>query len=136
MSEKKVRYFLHDDGQVVWSRCSDLSPYHTEVQVVPLDAIVIRRDELPEVWIDGSQRRVESENMSVHDSYSWREVRRTSLASLAISESLREHPTVDEEQVARISKLIVAAGHEDINYLDVAKIAYRLAERGFRVGDA
>ena len=148
----KTRYFQNAGDGDVWSEKGERArkfaarDHLTEVQVVPLDAIVIRRDELPKVTTGSGrlQSGVWAEGRGWDDAYI-ASAGRGALATraeaiarkyLAVAEHLRAHPPVDAEQVARISKLIVAADREDINYLDaddVAKIAYRLVERGVRV---
>jgi hypothetical protein len=51
-------YFRDDaDGYVYSHTSGDAHPAFAEVQVVPLDAIVIRREDLPEVvWVERLQR--------------------------------------------------------------------------------
>jgi hypothetical protein len=93
-----------------------------EVQVVPLDAIVIERADLPKVepessvaplrvplpdefWstdIDGPIRSVGPN--SPNGKPEWHRAR--GLAHLALAEYLREHPPVDEAQVAALATVL------------------------------
>lgn len=106
----------------------------TEVQVVPVDAIVIRRDELPEVTVVRG-RAVASTGSDVYSgsldanpgpSYQY------GLNVLAVAEYLREHPPVDEVQVKALADLLTEADSYD-RIEGSLGTARRLVERGVRV---
>jgi hypothetical protein len=140
MSERKPRYFQHEFGGVYYATLPDaVADYEndrtmTEVQVVPIDAIVIRREDVPMVRAG----RPGSNGVYVKDEASRSldddptDVRRLGIALLAIAEYLREHPPVDEGLVREIADLIDEDEHwgEDG---DTTTIARRLVERGVRV---
>ncbi|MDF2915948.1 MAG: hypothetical protein K0S70_165 [Microbacterium sp.] len=145
----KTRYYRLDDGSPqAGLLCSTAEkPFHqhdeqdfwTEVQVVPLDAIVIRRDELPEV--DATRgARVNSVGIGWALDYLTADreekARSYGLAYLALAEYLREHPPVDEAQVKALTDLI----DEDEEWGEdgsAETVARRLIATGrVRVGDA
>ena len=109
-------------------------PYSTEVQVAPLDAIVIRRDELPEVvaetWDDG---RVMLHAVTEPDLV-WRptqqqavQTRRYAYAELAVADAiarhLRGHPPVDERAVDELQDLLIEMGSGHARHIAHALIA-------------
>lgn len=119
MSE--YRYFLAADAAVTPTavKPSEVAeyrvahPYDAEVQVVPLDAIVIPRDELPEVEDANEYGEREARFtpfIGTHDGPNttpgWHHAR--ALAHLTLATHLREHPPVDEEQVKALSALVDA----------------------------
>ena len=142
MSEDKVRYFQGSrTGYVVRAGdeeaalAFDLNPAMAKVQVVPLDAIVIRRDELPEV--DATRgARVNSVGIGWALDYLTADreekARSYGLAYLALAEYLREHPPVDEAQVKALKDL----RDEWYKRNDSSDLLEFLASRGVRVGDA
>ncbi|BDZ40787.1 hypothetical protein GCM10025865_00860 [Paraoerskovia sediminicola] len=124
MSES--RYFQYENGCVVTPRSSDVADSHvsapgwTEVQVVPLDAIVIQRDELPEV-----KRR--STHVTTSTGCSWpisteaETVYGRALEHLAVAAYLSENPPVDEAQVKALNALIVNAVTLGLASVDAAR---------------
>ena|SRR5690606_26364480 len=144
MSENKRRYFLQ--GDYVYNPDNPVAIAHyaqagyTEVQVVPLDAIVIRRDELPEV-----EERDEPSGpylcaagvWAQDDGYETHMDR--AVAQVAIAVYRQEHPPVDEGQVDALRDILLSTRKPadgrpvEEQYRDVAR---RLVERGVRVGDA
>ena len=137
-----MKYFQQvEKGKVYRVAGTDLAalyeadPTYTEVQVVPIDAIVIRRDELPEVHPEGHG----SVTIGGHiygTAYGYREHRGAALRMLALIEYLREHPPVDEAQVDALRDILLStrkpadARPVEDQYKDVAR---RLVERGVRV---
>jgi hypothetical protein len=134
------RYFQMLDGSIVRVRNNSAhlpaflgSVTNTEVQVVPVDAIVIRRDELPEVTSVSQGGRVQFpdglQRVGVHDDH-----RRLALAFLAADEHFREHPPVDEDQVKALADIwldefaITEAGRDH-----AIRRARQLVKRGVRV---
>lgn len=142
MSENKVRYFQAEDHVVARARSSEsqsrlaADPYYTEVQVVPVDAIVIRREDVPKVHVVGGLVTAgEDEN---GDPYSCSAEANPNwpywygINALAVAEYLREHPPVDEEQVMALADALEAEWFpEDLDRATV--LARRLVERGVRV---
>ncbi len=92
-SGDKVYYDQVPEGDAVGYRNNAWT--EVDVQIVPDDAIVID-DPLPEVTRDGGIRR--AGKTSVHESYSWQQIRSDALNAFALSESLRLDPPVDPEQ--------------------------------------
>lgn len=151
-----TRYFLGRDGGMPTpvpddepgDRAETLanSAFYTEVQVVPLDAvvagpddIVIRRGELPEVRTgQGSSGVYYRANAGygsalnpsgvVKDILGLAEIRAREF--LALAEYLREHPPVDEEQVKALTAIV---GETHMSW-DSERMARFLVERGVRVG--
>lgn len=78
-----------------------------EFKVVPVDAIVIERSDLPPV---AAGRKVVSGpfDRSIHDSAE--SVRRQARHLLAIAEYLDAHPPVDEAQVEALAEDMIMAG--------------------------
>ncbi|MGB2557766.1 hypothetical protein [Cellulosimicrobium cellulans] len=147
MSEKKIRYFQAEDHVVARAMSSEsqsrlaADPYYTEVQVVPVDAIVIRREDVPKVHVVGGLVTAgEDEN---GDPYSCSAEANPNwpywygINALAVAEYLREHPPVDEEQVAAVRDALLSADSDDVNYIegdDAWKLARRMVEHfGVRV---
>lgn len=141
-----MRYFT-DATRLVWSAPTGadaafyLSPPFTEVQVVPLDAIVIRREDLPEVKTETRpDGRVMLHAVTEPDlTYGPTEkqadrARKYAYAELAVAEAieahLREHPPVDEERVKAVKDAMLAEGYGISN-----PTARRLVQRGVRVVD-
>lgn len=110
----------------------------TPAKVVPADAIVIPRDELPEVTprSDGSALRVIETGhgpLSIADPHIGADTyRRRALAALAIAEHLDQNPPVDEAQVGALAKAIRDQGE----YLDETVLARRLVAAGVRAPQA
>lgn len=139
-----LRHFLFPDGRVRSStgytatQLASSSSGATEVQVVPVDAIVIRREELPEVYPNSEgpgyeAKHPDADSTWVNPSILGAEfMRGRGLECIALAEYLREHQPVDEAQVAAITALIDEDEHwgEDG---DSSTIARRLVERGVRV---
>ncbi|PZR55268.1 hypothetical protein DNL40_02540 [Xylanimonas oleitrophica] len=103
---------------------------YTEVQVVPLDAIVIRCEDLPEVKpLRGGGHTAGTATRSFGSAEDYMQY---ALSALAIAVHLREHPPVDEAQVQALSGVL-----EEVATLLKAEyrpeVARRLAERGVRV---
>jgi hypothetical protein len=133
-----MRHFLFPDGRVRSSGVKEIITGEggaTEVQVVPLDAIVIRRDELPEVethetahgdtvWVYGGDAFDRDADNRTAEA-----MRDGALRLLARAEYVREHPPVDEAQVKAIRKALAGFGMNEHD----ARVLY---ERGVRVGDA
>lgn len=105
-----------------------------DVKVVPADAIVIERGDLPEVQGDGSVV-IEGSGPSGDYTY-WADADedplKAALAMLAIAQEAA-HPPVDEAQVEAVTAALYEATRDpqDINVPDVAR---RLVEAGVRVG--
>jgi len=139
----EVRYFRSKvDGGVTTGDYLEANPNYTEVQVVPLDAIVIRRDELPEVethetahgdtvWVYGGDAFDRDADNRTAEA-----MRDGALRLLARAEYVREHPPVDEEQVDALRDILLSTRNPadgrpiEEQYRDVAR---RLVERGVRV---
>lgn len=78
----------------------EADPDWTEVQVAPLDAIVIRREELPEVSTDSS-----GDVWAMGICYDSSNAARTDARRLlAVAEYLDANPPVDPEQVEALAK--------------------------------
>ena len=99
-----------------------------------LNVLVIDRDELPEVERDGPWVTVDGMYFGGNENPS--DLRRDALARLAVAEYLEANPPVDEEQVAALTELIVAAYAEETltESIDIDSIARRLVQAGVRVG--
>lgn len=137
----EYRYFMNRLGEVYrdeadgpFTKGFGGNPPYTEVQVVPIDAIVIRRDELPEVkrsrigyWFAG-----EAEGSETNPD-EWEAI---GIGSLAIARHLREHPPADEEQVEELAKVLARDDAGDSigpGYRAFMDQARRLAGLGVRV---
>ena len=132
MSEDKVRYFQGVLSGHLYEGDDIEGRLVREVQVVPLDAIVIPRDELPEVSRGERMLRL---NGTTPVPYTTADQHRSdALTHLALAEYLREHPPVDEAQVGALDSLIGELGQE-YGYGDPS-LARRLVERGVRVEKA
>lgn len=139
----KTRYFQNAGDGDVWSEKGERArkfaarDHLTEVQVVPLDAIVIPRDELPKVSRGERMLRL---NGTTPVPYTTADQHRSdALTHLALAEYLREHPPVDEAQVAAVRDALLSADSDDVNYIegdDAWKLARRMVERGVRVEQA
>lgn len=143
MSEDKVRYFQGVLSGHLYEGDDIEGRLVREVQVVPLDAIVIPRDELPKVTTGSGrlQSGVWAEGRGWDDAYI-ASAGRGALATraeaiarkyLAVAEHLREHPPVDEAQVEVLADLLSREASEPHDWTTSAR---RLVERGVRVGDA
>ena len=140
MSAHKSRFFQHAGSSVVrvshpaYMRDYEEDPTVTEVQVVPSDAIVIPRDELPKVSRGERMLRL---NGTTPVPYTTADQHRSDARThLALAEYLREHPPVDEAQVAAVRDALLSADSDDVNYIegdDAWKLARRMVERGVRV---
>lgn len=95
-------------------RLSDLATAlaaHFPIKVVPVDAIVIERSELPSVHAcDDGPDRV---HIGGHDKETWideqdtpQAIRAVALRNLALAEYLEAHPLVDEAQVEALAELL------------------------------
>lgn len=145
MSEKKIRYFQAEDRVVARAMSSEsqsrlaADPYYTEVQVVPVDAIVIRDEQLTTFeaeTVDGRTYWNQPGLMgsSHEDSRDARALEHEARLLLAKAKYLREHPPVDEEQVKAVADLISEAVDSGIsvNATD-GSLERFLVERGVRV---
>ena len=128
-----TRYFQNNNGTVfraghVRSTVPDARfearpDEYTEVQVVPLDAIVIRREELPEVKPGESEESLRADVGGTEGDGtwiwpdSWRDPAAESWAHaleyLALAVHLRENPPVDEAQVKALAELLDSDPGED-----------------------
>src|SRR5690606_10512557 len=111
-------------------------PNHTEVQVVPIDAIVIRRDELPtaRVLLSGHLGTIHGHH-SAKLSANWH--RDLAAHHLALADYVDAHPPVDEAQVKALAELVdELQEHGKAYYEDPREFAEDLVKRGVRVGDA
>jgi hypothetical protein len=96
------------------------SPHYTEVQVAPLDAIVIRREELPEVGVKDGWATANggedpySARLDANPGWPWH----YGINALAVSLYLREHPPIDPE----VERQVEAVGRE----IDSALVAVGL----------
>lgn len=107
-------------------------PLYVEVQPAPLDAIVIRREDLPEVRVSKGRVHAGTEvgedyHASVGGNAAW--AWNYGLAALAVAEHLRANPPVDEGQVAALADVI----YEINGVLDDDDLARALVRRGVRV---
>ena len=152
MSAHKSRFFQHADSSVVrvshpaYMRDYEEDPTVTEVQVVPLDAIVIdgplpkvtRHDDGPYA-VAGDPGRY---YLSADDTpASLREsARLQTVRLLALADYLEQHPVVDEAQVklldGTLRGMVITKGGERISGYDTYDLAHRLVERGVRVEQA
>ncbi|WP_454044398.1 hypothetical protein [Cellulosimicrobium sp. Marseille-Q8652] len=151
-----TRYFLGRDGGLPTpvpddepgNRAEILahSSFYTEVQVVPLDAIVIDGT-LPKVVVSENRGgrdhgnlivRLDDDSLGPFSEFDPTledpdDLRRRARAFLAAANHLEQHPPVDEEQVATIRAILneipTGQGSRD-------RIARLLVERGARVGGA
>jgi hypothetical protein len=134
------RYWLAPDAVVCTAmEGSDEAPRpdYTEVQVVPLDAIVIRREDVPvaSLTADGYVTAGEEENgdpyiVQAHANPNW--AWHFGLNVLAVSEFLREHPPVDEAQVSALTAVFYRLPDAPAPD-DAAAMARELVARGVRV---
>lgn len=149
MSE--YRHFQDADGYVesTKNRAHEYTarPYFTEVQVAPLDAIVIDgplpevTTKLRDVFVAGvdtgvghADARATAWDAAAPNAHpEWHEAK--ALAHLAIAAHLREHPPVDEAQVEALQALLDLEALRDklTDAGSVAEIARRLVQRGVRV---
>lgn len=156
-----MRYFQHNktgvaypEDEVAASVMEPGHPHFTEVQVVPSDAIVIRRDELPEVEVVGGSRpfaRASARTMGrfpvystasfngAEDALAHAEAR--ALEFLALREYLREHPPVDEAQVEALARILAKRSAEKRGAIgpgwrSFAEDARHLVAHGVRAGEA
>lgn len=115
-----------------------------ELKVVPADAIVIERSDLPPVTdssslgvgIEAAPRFKGTQYGPPH--YARKDfdpdaVWANGLANLALAEYLREHPPVDEAEVERLAIALREAGPRLGGTLDVEEVARRLITKGVRV---
>lgn len=129
---RKVR--VGKDGRVVpeWQPEGFVYP-DMPMKVVPADAIVIERSELPEVREHGGGLTTDPGPHGVTTNYMDAErLRHEALRYVALAEHLREHPPVDEAQVAALTSLI--RGEQNTReVIDAAPwIARRLVQAGVR----
>lgn len=111
---KRVRYFRHRNGTIAPrmeqdSGVFEASPDYTEVQVVPVDAIVIRRED-GLILSDAQADAIVRDRAGIVGRRTLREgdishVEKNALIVLAAVRHLREHPPVDEEQVKALVAL-------------------------------
>ena len=151
MSERKRRYFQDESGGVFYATIPDtVADYEndrtmTEVQVVPLDAIVIRRDELPEVRPATEDQRASARPLvltrrgdALHryitNDDTVESFRAKAAMYLALAEHLREHPPVDETQVKALRDL--RDEWYDLNESDTGDLFEFLVRKGVRVEQA
>ncbi|WP_159795734.1 hypothetical protein [Puerhibacterium puerhi] len=133
-----TRTIYQDTSAVAGPEWFARNPDFTEVQVVPVDAIVIRREELPEVKAHSSiPNSVEAGDAflrfdGLNDPREHAESRLRDWA--AIAAHLREHPPVDEAQVKAVTQALYEATEDPFD-IDVPDVARRLVERGVRVGE-
>ena len=129
-----TRYFQLPEGGIIreeWLPNMAFSASYPEVQVVPLDAIVIRREELP--GVTGSVTGPDHLNAGgVHFDPSWspEDARDMALRYLAAEAYLREHPPV----AAALKSDLEAAFHA--GEYGATKVAAFLAERGWTKGES
>lgn len=135
MSE--YRHFLHEAGRVE-SYANPADRYYppdeyTEVQVVPLDAIVIDRADLPKVAVDDDTIGAGSSSMGM-DGNPLERGERYLLGMAAMVAFLREHPPVqvDEREVERLADAL----RETDNHPSWKATARALMGRGVRFEEA
>lgn len=111
----EYRYFMNHFGEVFredasgpFVRAFDVSgnPKYTEVQVAPIDAIVIRRGELPEVHANTGVADLEVDGHTFDHFESVEAAEDYLHAVAAIVQHLREHPPVDDAQVQALRRVI------------------------------
>lgn len=133
------RYFQFDKGPVVrgervwYDGQPPTGEDWTEVQVVSADAIVIRRDELPEVTV-GPYGQYKVPGHEFEPDTTPEEADAYARAAAALAVYLRAHPPVDEAQVKALTDALAFA--HDANLLSsagVEHVARQLVERGVRV---
>ena len=145
----KPRIFQHNvGGYTVTESIAALHPEeYTEVQVVPLDAIVIPRDELPEVRPATEDQRASARPLvltrrgdALHryitNDDTVESFRAKAAMYLALAEHLREHPPVDEEQVASLFEVLTEEWFPGDDGERASTLARRLVERGVRLEQA
>jgi len=147
----KILYFQHDRVGDVWAEKGEKARKFatrdelTEVQVVPLDAIVIRRDELPEVRPATEDQRASARPLvltrrgdALHryitNDDTVESFRAKAAMYLALAEHLREHPPVDETQVKALRDL--RDEWYDLNESDTGDLFEFLVRKGVRVEQA
>lgn len=110
---------------------------HGPLKVVPADAIVIERGDLPEVVVDGAERQlVHAGHVERHRTTDPADVRANGLMILALAEHLAAHPPVDEAQVSALAEVVAAIGGPPLGggTTPLAEdFARRLVERGVRI---
>ena len=91
-------------GSAVVSRADFLAAVEAElgVRIVPADAIVIDRADLPKLLVDTSHRVTTGSTMTQSAEKAWWFVREYA----ALAEYLDAHPPVDEEQVKALAGLL------------------------------
>ena len=147
MSAADYRHFTRPaDGNVISVRTgsslerqfTDPGVAYIEVQVAPLDAVVIDGP-LPKVKLlsSGHYGDIDGQvfDLTVQDADAF-EV--TGMRYLAIAAHLREHPPVDEAQVERLADALYKAdddaGVSNVGYDDARTIARLMVQRGARMG--
>lgn len=85
-------------------------PCDAEVQVVPLDAIVIRREDLPEVEVLSTFTRTEGASFNHKGRLTAEDFDRMARGNLALAAHLRENPPVDERAVDDLQDLLIEMG--------------------------
>jgi len=127
-----TRYFQLPEGGIIreeWLPNMGFSASYPEVQVVPLDAIVIRREEFAARPVLHHEGQIKSGG-AVIPSHSLPEYAEdTARHYLALAQWLRENPPVDEAQVKALLSVIDDKAPGE-SYRDWSR---RLVERGVRV---
>jgi hypothetical protein len=144
----EIRYFRLDDGSdqagVICSTAENSDHKHdeqdfwTEVKVVPLNAMVVRRP--GRVAVQPQAEAIVQSALSISGPVTGDVLERAEeLAAIILEavEFLREYPPVNEAQVKALGDLIdeLQSGGKAY-YEDPRELARDLAERGVRVGDA
>ncbi|RHA38721.1 hypothetical protein [Cellulomonas rhizosphaerae] len=131
------RYWRNHKGHIhEMGELEAADPTIEEVPVVPIDAIVIERADLPEVEPVGARGRlaVEGGALILFEGDTTESAREIALRWLAGSEYLREHPPVDEAEITRIVAALAKTGGPGRVSLDA--MARDLHAQGVRVTEA
>lgn len=115
----------------------DWSDLPDRVQVVPADAIVIPREDLPEVVPDGTVEGIDGEPVARFRAGGWqgfagdgKSSRASALAHLALAEYLDAHPPVDEAKVEALAGLVRDGGPGVLTGITAEHLARRLLATG------
>lgn len=140
MTSESRRYFQTPSGYVHADESeaevgTSLDLGYTEVQVVPLDAIVVH-GVLPEVKVREAGYVTDTKGIvtaPLDGRVAPEALVENALAYLALAKYLREHPPIDEEQVQAIADLLDSDAGEDAISDSNRTVARFLVQHGARV---